>query len=91
MVTAIVLIKARRESIADAARRLMEIRGVKEVYSVAGGWDLVAIARVKKNERLADLVTGELGKVDGILRTQTLIAFSQYSDYDLERLFEVSW
>lgn len=36
MVTAIVLMKAARGSVSSAARALLDISGVNEVYSVAG-------------------------------------------------------
>jgi DNA-binding Lrp family transcriptional regulator len=91
MVTAILLVNVERNRIAAAARDILEIRGVKEVYSVAGEFDLVAIARVSQNDKLAQLVTEDLIRIEGITRTQTLISFRQYSDYDLEKLFEVTW
>ena len=40
MVTAIVLIQTERQRHAEAAEALLEIDEVKEVYSVAGDWDL---------------------------------------------------
>ena len=51
--------------------------------------DFVAIARVSKNEELAELVTSDLGTVDGIEATETLIAFRSYSRHDLERMFSI--
>lgn len=89
MVTAFVLIHARRDKIASAAQAVLEIDGVAEVYSVAGEYDLVAVARVARNEQLARLVTEDLIAVDGIEKTTTLIAFRQYSRYDLERMFQL--
>lgn len=91
MVTAFVLMNIRRDRVAAAAQEIIEIRGIKEVYSVAGEYDLVAVARVTANEKLAELVTEKLLAVEGITDTTTLIAFRQFSDYDLERMFEVTW
>jgi DNA-binding Lrp family transcriptional regulator len=59
------------------------------VYSVAGPYDLVAIARVKKHEELSDLVTEMIGSRDGVLTTETLIAFRAFSKRDLGMLWEV--
>ena len=87
MVTAFILIHAERDKITSAAQEILKADGIAEVYSVAGDWDLVAVARVRENEQLARLVTEELIGVDGILQTTTLIAFRQYSQYDLERMF----
>ena len=87
MVTAFILINAERSRIAAASQEILKIDGITEVYSVAGDWDLVAVVRVKQNDDLARLVTEDLIAVGGISRTNTLIAFRQYSRYDLERMF----
>jgi DNA-binding Lrp family transcriptional regulator len=89
MVTAFVLISAKRNLIPETAQALSELEGVAEVYSVAGEFDLVAVIRVRTNEELADLVTGHLLKLKGIERTETLIAFRAYSKFDLERMFSI--
>jgi DNA-binding Lrp family transcriptional regulator len=89
MVTAIVLIQADREMIPETAEALLDVPGVKEVYSVAGEWDLVAIVRVKEHEQLADVVADRMLKMPGIASTLTLIAFKSYSRSDLERMWEI--
>jgi DNA-binding Lrp family transcriptional regulator len=89
MITAFVLINAQRERIGAAAQEIMRLDGISEVYSVAGDYDLVAVARVRENEDLARLVTEDMINVKGITKTQTLISFRQYSQYDLERMFGV--
>jgi len=89
MVTAFVLVNARRDRIPETAEALNNLDGIAEVYSVAGEYDLVAVIRVKTNEQLADLVTDHMLKLESIERTQTLIAFRAYSRYDLERMFSI--
>lgn len=89
MVTAIVLIRANEREIHPLAERISEIDGISEVYSVAGEFDLVAIARVPKLEDLEELVTRRVAKEPGIDRTETLTAFKVYSRYDLEHLFSI--
>lgn len=89
MVTAIVMIQGERDKLPETAEKLADLPGVNEVYSVAGDYDLVAIVRVKEHEQLADVVTKNLLKMDGILRTNTLIAFRSYSRKDLERMWEI--
>jgi DNA-binding Lrp family transcriptional regulator len=78
-----------RERIAAAAQEILQLDGISETYSVAGPYDLVAVVRVRENEELAKLVTEDLIGVKGITATTTLIAFRQYSRYDLERMFSV--
>lgn len=89
MVSAVVLLKIRRGSINEVADRLTDLKGVTEVYSVAGRYDLVAILRVPHNDELATLVTEQLLKIDDIIDSETLIAFRVYSRHDLESMFSI--
>lgn len=89
MVTAIILINAERSKINEVAEMLVEMKGISEVYSVSGQYDLVALVRVHTNEDLADLVTNHLLKIDAILKTDTLLAFQTFSRHDLEAMFSI--
>lgn len=89
MVAAVVLLRTARERIASVAQTIAEIDGVAEVYSVSGEWDLVAIVRVPQWEQIAQVVTEKLAMVDGLDRTQTLIAFRVYSKGDLDAAFSM--
>ena len=89
MVTAIVLLTVERDKINPVAEKLADIDGITEVHSVAGRYDLVVIIRVKDNDRLAELVTDHIRQVDGIEKSETLIAFRVYSKHDLERMFSI--
>ena len=89
MVTAIVLIKAETSRIPDLANQIAEMPGVSEVFSVAGRHDLVAIVRVSENEDLADVISDKMRHLDGIVETETMIAFRAYSIQELEAGFEL--
>lgn len=89
MVTAILLIKAKRNSIPDVAQQMVEISGVSEVYSVSGRYDLIAIIRVQTNDDLAALVTDKMRAIEGIENTETMLAFKAFSQHDLEAMFSV--
>jgi len=89
MVTAIVLVNAHRGKVNETAQELVDLDGVAEVYSVAGPYDLAVIIRVGSNDQLAELVTNQMIKLEGIEKTTTLIAFRAYSKYDLERMFSI--
>ncbi len=91
MVNAVVLIQCEIDSIPEAAQAIADIEGISEVYSVAGEWDLVAIVRVQDHEDLASVIPGGVAKVDGVERTETLIAFQVYSKHDLEAMFSVGF
>ena len=87
MVTAVVLVKATREGVRVLGPHLAEIDGVAEVYTVTGEWDFIAIIRVREHDELAKTVTQGLLGLDGIERTNTMVAFQQFSSHDLEAMF----
>jgi DNA-binding Lrp family transcriptional regulator len=89
MVTSIILLNVERNKVNEVAEHLVSMTGISEVYSVTGNFDLVAIARVKTNDELSELVTGKLVKVDGIKKTDTMLAFKTYSKHDLDAMFSV--
>ena len=89
MTTAVVLIQAERDAMATLGGALADLDGVAEAYSVTGEWDFVAIVRVPRHDRLADIVTGQLLPLPGVARTQTLVAFEVFSKHDLESMFSI--
>ena len=89
MITAIVLVNTAQGRTQEVAQALIDLPGITEAYSVAGPYDLVAIARVRHHDDLADLVSGRIQKIPGIAATNTLIAFRAYSQRDLEALWDV--
>ena len=89
MITAIVLIKAEPKAITSCATRLAGIEGVSQVYSVSGGWDLVAIIEVTDYEAVARVVTEHISAVPGLQLTNTLTAFRAYSKKDLEQAWDI--
>ena len=89
MVTAIVMIKAETSRIPDLANQITEMEGVQEVFSVAGRVDLVAIVKVSHNEELADVISDRMRHLEGIVETETMIAFRAYSKKELEAGFEL--
>lgn len=89
MITAIVLIDTDPARIPEVAHAVAEIRGVREVYSVTGEVDLIAQVKVGEHERLAEVIADQISKVDGVLRTQTYIAFREYSGPELDEAFDL--
>jgi DNA-binding Lrp family transcriptional regulator len=87
VITAIVLVDCDNHRIPEVAQEIAGLEGVSECYSVAGDVDLVAIVRVRAFDDIAATIAGRLDKVDGVLNTQTLIAFQAYSRHDLEAAF----
>lgn len=89
MVNAFVLIDAEPDRIASLANELADVEGVAEVYSVAGEADIVVVVRVRQHDELAEVVTGRISSLPGILTTRTLIAFKAYSQKDLEAMWSL--
>ncbi|HEY5806531.1 MAG TPA: Lrp/AsnC ligand binding domain-containing protein [Povalibacter sp.] len=83
-VSAVVLIRAEVDLVNELAKALVEIRGVAEVFSVSGQYDLVAIVRASNNDDLAEVISTRMRKLEGIKETQTLIAFRVFSKAELE-------
>lgn len=88
-VTAVVLIKARSDQINELAQALTGIRGVVDVYSVAGRYDLIAIVKARRNEDLAEIISEQVNKTTGIVDSETLIAFRTYRNEDIEAGFSL--
>ena len=89
MITAIVLVNADVDRIPEVAQAIAELEGVTEVYSVTGDVDLIAMVRVRQHDDFADVIADRLNKVDGVVGTQTHIAFRTYSRHDLEAAFSI--
>lgn len=89
MVTALVLLTVSREKVNAVAETLAGMDGITEVYSVAGRFDLAVVIRARDNDQLAEIVTNHMLKVEGILTSETLVAFRVHSRHDLESMFSI--
>ena len=89
LTTAIVQIDVEADRIPEAAEAIVNIDGVTEVYSITGDWDLLVMVRVTDHEQLAEIIPNQISKVDGVVRTETQLAFRAYSRHDLEAAFSL--
>jgi DNA-binding Lrp family transcriptional regulator len=89
VITAFILLTVEPGRVKPVAEALLEVPGVYEVYSVAGPYDVVAVARVAQHEDLSDLVTDRVGALGGVETTETLIAFRAYAKKDPGLLWDV--
>jgi DNA-binding Lrp family transcriptional regulator len=87
VLTAFVLINATPDRIAELAGELADVKGVAEVYSVTGDWDLLAVVRVRQHDDIAEVVTKRVVELEGIVHTTTMVAFKAYSRHDLEAMW----
>jgi DNA-binding Lrp family transcriptional regulator len=89
MLTAFVLINTLPNHISNVAQEIANIPNVVEVYSITGEHDLMAIIRLENHDQLDDAIPGQLAKIQGIQRTNTVIAFRRYSAKDLESAWDI--
>lgn len=89
MITAFVLLDVDVARIPEAAQAICDVEGVTEVYSVTGRYDLIVKVSVAQNEDLADVVTGRIGRIPGILGSETVIGFRNYADALLDAGFSL--
>ena len=89
MITAIVLVDTAVDQIPEAAQAIADIAEVREVYSVTGDTDLVAMVQVSEHEALADVIADRISKVPGVRATRTYISFRAYSSKDLDTAFSL--
>ena len=89
MITAISFVKADVARIPEVAEAIAAVDGVSEVYSVTGQIDLIALVRVREHDDVARVIADNVNKVDGVLATETHIAFRTFSQHDLESAFSL--
>ena len=89
MITAILLIKTDLQRVVGVTRALAEVEEVKELYTTTGEYDVVAKLMVKDLDGLADVVTGKMASIQGIVRTSTLLAIRCHSQKAMEHMFGV--
>lgn len=78
MTHAIVLVDAERSAMREMGAALAAIDGVREVFSVSGEWDFVAIVEVSATEGLASVVSDQVGSMPGVTKTHTMVAFEAF-------------
>ncbi|MDO5025640.1 MAG: Lrp/AsnC ligand binding domain-containing protein [Trueperella sp.] len=89
MYTAIVLLDAEVDKIPEVADAVASIRCVKQVYSVTGDVDLIAVIAVPEHDQLAEVIPGKIAKVPGVRKIRTHLAFQEFSRADLEAAFDI--
>lgn len=91
MITTVVLAVCDIQQIPETAQQIADVADVTEVYSVAGDYDLVIMVRVRNHDDLARVVSEQIAKTPGVIRTQTLVAFKVYSRHDVEAMFSLGF
>jgi DNA-binding Lrp family transcriptional regulator len=74
MPTAFVLINTELGSETDVLKDLKKVEGVEEVFAVYGTYDIVAKVRAQTMDRLKEIVTVRIRKVNNVRATLTLMS-----------------
>ena len=89
MVTAIILVKVKRDLIMEVIEELLKIEGIMEVHS--GEYDLAVIARVGDNQELSLILADKMcHQMKGITHTKTLISLGAHYNFDEKKVFKKS-
>lgn len=74
MVVAGILINTAPGKAKRALDAIRKIKGVTRAYGVFGRYDIIAMVDVKDLDSAAAIVVEQIGKTEGVTRTETLIA-----------------
>jgi DNA-binding Lrp family transcriptional regulator len=91
MVTALCFITVEPNRVNDVGTEIARIPEARTVYSVTGQLDIVAIIEVSEVDDVASVVNDRIGAIEGILGTETHIAFRTYRPEDLGAGFSLGY
>jgi DNA-binding Lrp family transcriptional regulator len=91
MVTALCFITVEPDRVNDVGAQIARLPQARTVYSVTGQLDIVAIIEVSEIDDVAGVVTDQIGALDGIISTETHIAFRTYRPEDLGAGFSLGY
>ncbi len=91
MVTALCFITVEPDRVNDVGSQIARLPQARTVYSVTGQLDIVAIIEVSDIDDVAGVVTDQIGALDGIISTETHIAFRTYRPEDLGAGFSLGY
>lgn len=77
MPAAFVLINAEIGAEADVVKELRKIEGVEEAYTVYGVYDIVAKIRANSMDRLKEIVTWHIRRLNRVRSTLTMIVIEE--------------
>jgi DNA-binding Lrp family transcriptional regulator len=82
MPTAFVLINTEiGSSIADVLKDLKKVEGVDEAFAVYGVYDIIARVRAESMDKLKEILTWRIRRVDNVRTTLTMIVVGRKSRY----------
>jgi DNA-binding Lrp family transcriptional regulator len=77
MPTAFVLINTEIGSEADVLKDLKKVEGVEEAYAVYGVYDIIARVKAETMDKLKEIVTWRVRRLDKVRSTLTMIVVEE--------------
>ncbi|MCP8313548.1 MAG: Lrp/AsnC ligand binding domain-containing protein [archaeon] len=75
MPVSFVLINTETDAMEKVLEALKDIKGVKEAYSVYGVYDIIAKVEAENMDKLKDIVSYRIRRLEGIRSALTMIVF----------------
>ncbi|MGB9727833.1 MAG: Lrp/AsnC ligand binding domain-containing protein [Nitrososphaeria archaeon] len=79
MIIALVLINVEMGSEVEVLKSLRKMDGVVEAFAVYGNYDVVAKVQAESLDKLNQIVTGKIRKMENVKSTQTMIVVDEKS------------
>jgi len=77
MPTAVVLLNIEQGADADVLEQLKKIEGVEEAFNVYGTYDVIAKAKADSMNKLNEIVTSRIRRLNNVRSTITLMAVEE--------------
>ncbi|MCS7364762.1 MAG: Lrp/AsnC ligand binding domain-containing protein [archaeon GB-1867-035] len=78
MVEAIILVNTRVGTEEEVIKKLLKIDKVREVYFVYGVYDIIVKVQADDINKLREVVTTKIRRIDNILSTSTMVVMEAY-------------
>ena len=80
MPIAFILINTETGSESDVLESLKEVEGIQEAYSVYGVYDIIVKIEAESMDKLKDIVTWRIRRLNKVRSTLTMIVIEQMTD-----------
>ena len=76
MQVAFILINTETDAMEDVLKALKDVKEVKEAYSVYGVYDIIAQVAAESMDKLKDVVSYKIRRLEGVKSTLTMVVIS---------------
>ncbi len=84
IVTALIGVKVDTKNIENFAKKAVEFNNVEDVFLVTGEYDIMVKVKFPSYGELKDFIINKLSKLDGVLKTETMMVVNTYKERGLK-------